>query len=59
MPKTKIIINFFAGFIQAHNLKVHMKVHEPSKWLPCEIINCKKKFVSEYARKRHQARHSE
>ncbi|CAG5036401.1 unnamed protein product [Parnassius apollo] len=46
------------GFIQSHNLKVHiMNIHDPTKWLPCEITNCKKKFSSEYARKRHHARH--
>ncbi|XP_050350186.1 oocyte zinc finger protein XlCOF20-like isoform X2 [Nymphalis io] len=45
------------GFIQSHHLKYHMKTHEPENWLYCTIPDCNKKFVSEYARKKHLTSH--
>ncbi|XP_068628868.1 uncharacterized protein [Battus philenor] len=61
MTHTKSIQHFCdicgKGFIQLHNLKVHLITHEPNKWLSCGMINCKKKFKSEYARKRHYEQH--
>ncbi|XP_026485117.2 zinc finger protein 729-like isoform X2 [Vanessa tameamea] len=45
------------GFIQAHHLKSHIKTHEPENWLYCTIPDCDKKFVTEYARKKHLTSH--
>ncbi|KAG6447999.1 metal regulatory transcription factor 1 isoform X2 [Manduca sexta] len=45
------------GFIQLHHLKAHLNTHNPGSWLYCIEPNCKKKFTTEYARKRHLLTH--
>ncbi|KOB52364.1 Zinc finger protein 19, partial [Operophtera brumata] len=46
------------GFIQSHHLKSHLKAHDPAGWLFCEARGCRKRFHTDYARKRHMATHS-
>ncbi|XP_045451045.1 zinc finger protein 878-like [Melitaea cinxia] len=45
------------GFIQFHHFKSHLKTHEPDHWLHCTVPGCGKKFVTEYARKKHLTTH--
>ncbi|CAH2099566.1 unnamed protein product [Euphydryas editha] len=45
------------GFIQFHHFKSHLRIHEPENWLHCTVPGCEKKFVTEYARKKHLTIH--
>ncbi|XP_026726429.1 zinc finger protein 14-like [Trichoplusia ni] len=45
------------GFIQSHHLKTHLKTHNADSSLCCTFPDCNKKFATEFAKKRHMAKH--
>lgn len=49
----------FPGFIQSHHLKTHLKTHNADSSLCCTFPDCNKKFATEFAKKRHMAKHRE